>query len=141
MVPRRMKLPLHFLRFPTPVADAALPPAVGTTENKTTSDETAETGSAVVDFVRDWELYSKGEIGARGILAVLVRIHGEEELRACWPRVLADLPTDEVSEVLESFNFIVVFHRVPQRAVFCTAFSLDYTRYTISRMVYIDNNC
>ncbi len=63
--------------------------------------ETTEEGTegseddATVDFHRTWELYGRGEVDARRVLAVLTRIHGER-LGAWWPLVLAALPPHEV---------------------------------------------
>lgn len=65
-------------------------------------DPASDTGAleecgAAVDFEKMWKLYLGGEIDASKVLEVLVRLHGVG-LRAAWPRILAALPTSEVSE-------------------------------------------
>eukprot|EP00903_Cladosiphon_okamuranus_P006797 g6625.t1 len=48
----------------------------------------------VPDFEGAWELFGKGKIDARAVLAVLTRIHGES-MDAWWPLIRAALPPGE----------------------------------------------
>lgn len=70
-------------------AAAAQPPTAAGATNGVETDN-------VADFDRAWELFGKGEMDARAVLAVLTRIHGES-MDVWWPLVRAALPLGEVS--------------------------------------------
>lgn len=55
-----------------------------------------EADNSIIDPDRAWELFGRGEMDARRVLAVLTRIHGEAT-NAWWPFVRAALPPGEVS--------------------------------------------
>lgn len=65
--------------------------------------ETAAGGETrtILDFDRAWELFGKGEMDARSVLAVLTRIHGDRT-QAWWPLVRVALPPGEVSSAVLS---------------------------------------
>lgn len=85
----------------SPAADAtefaAQPPIAA---EATDGDE----ADSIVDFDRAWEMFGKDEVGARTVLAVLARIHGEN-MDARWPFVRAALPPTEVSSSQNSTTF------------------------------------
>lgn len=84
--PLPVLLPL-LLPLTTPYAGTASTPPTGTSE------------SDADNLGRAWSLYGEGGVDARGVLSVLLRVHGED-LRAVWPQVLASLPTNEVRNTL-----------------------------------------